>query len=160
MPSFDAVSELDMHEVTNAVDQGNREIGNRYDFRGIDASFKTDKTAITMTAQVDFQLEQLLDILKTCLVKRGIDIQCMEVGDAGMSGKGVQQAVTLRQGIDKEMAKKMVKIVKESKIKVQAAIQGEKVRITGKKRDDLQQAMALFREAELDMPLQFDNFRD
>ncbi|SDS75451.1 hypothetical protein SAMN05216421_2128 [Halopseudomonas xinjiangensis] len=161
MPSFDVVSELDKHEVTNAVDNAMKELERRYDLRGKgEFEFKEKELTVTITADSDFQLEQMLEILKLNLAKRKIDIQCMEVKDAYASGKQVKQDVVLREGIDKELAKKIVARIKESKIKVQAAIQGEQVRVTGKKRDDLQEAMALLRGAELDMPLQFNNFRD
>ena len=160
MPSFDIVSEVDMHELTNAVDQAQREISTRYDFRGVDANFEHKGDTILMTADADFQLRQLVEMLQGKMVKRSIDIKCMEVKDHYASGKQVKQEAVVRQGLDKELSKKIVKKIKDSKLKVQAAIQGEKVRITGKKRDDLQAAMAALREAELDMPLQFDNFRD
>ncbi|TCK07333.1 YajQ family cyclic di-GMP-binding protein [Marinobacterium mangrovicola] len=160
MPSFDIVSELDMHEVTNAVDQANREIENRYDFKGVSASFELQDETVTLTAEVDFQLQQMLDVLRAKLIGRKIDTKCMEVKDPDVSGvKATQQAV-LRQGLDQAMAKKITKTIKESKLKVQSQIQGDKVRVTGKKRDDLQQAMALLREADIELPLQFNNFRD
>ena len=160
MPSFDIVSEVDMHELTNAVDQASRELTTRYDFRGVDANFEHKSETITLTADQDFQLRQMVEMLQGKMVKRGIDIKCMEVKDHYASGKQVKQEAVVRQGLDKDLSKKITKLIKESKMKVQAAIQGEKVRVTGKKRDDLQSAMALLREAELDMPLQFDNFRD
>ena len=160
MPSFDIVSEIDMHELTNAVDQANRELTTRYDFRGVDANFEHKDESIIMTADQDFQLRQMVEMIQGKMVKRGIDIKCMEVKDHYASGKQVKQEAVVRQGLDKEISKKITKLIKESKVKVQAAIQGEKVRVTGKKRDDLQGTMALLREAELDMPLQFDNFRD
>lgn len=161
MPSFDVVSELDKHEVTNAVDNAVKELERRYDLRGKGSfEFKEKDLTVHITADADFQLEQMLEILKLSLTKRKIDIQCMEIKDAYASGKQVKQDVVLREGIDKELAKKIVAKIKESKIKVQAAIQGEQVRVTGKKRDDLQEIMALLRGADLEMPLQFDNFRD
>ncbi len=160
MPSFDIVSELDMHEVTNAVDQANRELQQRYDFKGVSASFELQDETVTLTAEVDFQLQQMLDVLRAKLTSRKIDTKCMEVKDPDVSGvKATQQAV-LRQGLDQAMAKKITKTIKESKLKVQSQIQGEKVRVTGKKRDDLQEAMALLREADIELPLQFNNFRD
>lgn len=159
MPSFDVVSELDTHEVTNAVDNAAKELERRYDLRGKASLEFKDKT-VTFTAEADFMLEQLSEILKLALVKRKIDVQCLEYKEAYASGKVVKQEVILREGIDKELAKKIVAIVKEAKLKVQAAIQGEQVRITGKKRDDLQEAIALLRTQELGMPLQFNNFRD
>ncbi len=159
MPSFDVVSELDAHEVTNAVDNAAKELERRYDLRG-KASFEFKDKTVTLTADADFMLEQLIEILKLSLVKRKIDVQCLEYKDAYASGKVVKQEVILREGIEKELAKKIVAVVKEAKLKVQASIQGEQVRITGKKRDDLQEAIAVLRTQELEMPLQFDNFRD
>lgn len=161
MPSFDVVSELDKHEVTNAVDNAMKELERRYDLRGKgEFEFKDKELTVTITADADFQLEQMLEILKLSLVKRKIDIQCMEIKDAYASGKQVKQDVVLREGIEKELAKKIVARIKDSKVKVQAAIQGEQVRVTGKKRDDLQETMAILRGADFDMPLQFNNFRD
>lgn len=159
MPSFDVVSELDKHEVTNAVDNAIKDLDRRYDLRG-KGSFEFKEKTVTMTAEADFMLEQMLEILKLALVKRKVDIQCLEVKDAYPSGKVVKQEVTLREGIDKELAKKIVGLIKDAKLKVQASIQGEQVRITGKKRDDLQDAIALLRTQELGMPLQYNNFRD
>ena len=159
MPSFDVVSELDAHEVTNAVDNAAKELERRYDLRG-KASFEFKDKTVTLTADADFMLEQLIEILKLSLVKRKIDVQCLEYKDAYASGKVVKQEVILREGIEKELAKKIVAVVKEAKLKVQASIQGEQGRITGKKRDDLQEAIAVLRTQELGMPLQFDNFRD
>ncbi len=160
MPSFDVVSEVDMHEVSNAVDQANREVGTRFDFKGSDAKYELEGADIAMSAEAEFQLKQMLDILQTKLSRRGVDIGCLKVGGTEVTGKRAHQKVTLRQGVDKELARKIVKMIKDGKYKVQAAIQGEKVRITGKKRDDLQQVIAMLREAELGLPLQFGNFRD
>lgn len=160
MPSFDIVSEIDIHELTNAVDQANRELTTRYDFRGINASFTQKDTTIHMSADADFQLVQMLEILKTKMVKRSIDIRCLEVKDLYPSGKQVKQDVNVLQGLDKEQTKKINKILKDAKMKVQSSIQGEQVRVTGKKRDDLQTAIAFIKESELDMPVQFTNFRD
>jgi uncharacterized protein YajQ (UPF0234 family) len=160
MPSFDVVSEVDMHEVTNAVDQANRELSTRFDFRGVEASFVRADDIITMTADADIQLQQMLDILQNKLHRRGIDIACLEVADITKLGKQLKQKVTIRQGLDKDTSRKIVKIIKEKKLKVQSAIQGEKVRVTGKKRDDLQQVIAMLKAADIEMPLQFDNFRD
>ncbi len=160
MPSFDVVSEFDMQELTNAVDQANREIANRFDFKGVDASFEHSGNQITLVAEADFQLGQLKDILENKLIKRGIDVRCLEVSAPSIAVHQARQEVTVKQGIDKELAKKLVKIIKESKVKVQASIQGEQVRVTGKKRDDLQATIALLREAKVDMPLQYENFRD
>jgi len=160
MPSFDIVSELDMHEVTNAVDQANREISQRYDFKGVKADFELQEETVTLTAEVDFQLQQMLDVLRSKLTARKIDIKCMEVKEPDVSGVRATQQVLLRQGLDQPMAKKITKLIKDSKMKVQTQIQGDKVRVTGKKRDDLQQAIALLREADIELPLQFNNFRD
>ncbi len=160
MPSFDVVSEVDMHEVTNAVDQANREVSTRFDFKGSGARYERADDVITMIAPSEFQLQQMLDILQTKLSRRGVDIACLEIGEPQASGKEVRQTVTVRQGLDSPLAKRIVKLVKDSKLKVQAAIQGEKVRITGKKRDDLQKVIALLKEVDIEMPLQFNNFRD
>ncbi|MBZ9537494.1 YajQ family cyclic di-GMP-binding protein [Modicisalibacter tunisiensis] len=161
MPSFDIVSELDKHEVTNAVDQANRELTTRFDFRGVDASFTEESDAVLMEAEAEFQLRQMLDILKSRLIARGIDVGCLEEEDAETGGVRVRQRIVLRQGIDQPLAKKIVKTLKDAKLKVQAQIQGDKVRATGKKRDDLQQAIALLKGDEsIELPLQFNNFRD
>ena len=160
MPSFDVVSEVDFHEVTNALDQAKRELGTRFDFRGVEAIFERADDIITMTADADIQLQQMLDILQNKLHRRGIDISCLQVEDATKLGKQVKQKVIIKQGLDKDTARKIVKLIKEKKLKVQSAIQGEKVRVSGKKRDDLQQTIAILKEAELDLPLQYDNFRD
>ena len=161
MPSFDVVSEVDKHALTNAVDQANRLIGNRYDFKGVDASFERSEYQVTLSAEADFQLQQMLDVLQGALLKNGIDIACLEIADATASGKQVKQEVVVRTGLESDLCKKMVKIIKDRKMKVQAQIQGDQVRVTGKKRDDLQAVMAMLREAEgIDMPLQFTNFRD
>jgi uncharacterized protein YajQ (UPF0234 family) len=159
MPSFDVVSELDKHEVTNAVDNAIKELDRRYDLKG-KGTFEFKELTVNLTAEADFQLEAMVEILKLCLVKRKIDVQCLELKDAYASGKLMKQEATLKEGIDKEMAKKIVAHIKEAKLKVQAAIQGEQVRVTGKKRDDLQDAMAVLRGHEFGMPLQFNNFRD
>lgn len=159
MPSFDVVSELDTHEVTNAMDNAAKELERRYDLRGKATIEFKDKT-ITLTAEADFMLEQLIEIIKLALVKRKVDIQCLDYKEAYGSGKVVKQEIVLREGIDQALAKKIVATVKEAKLKVQASIQGDQVRITGKKRDDLQEAIALLRKQELGMPLQFNNFRD
>jgi len=159
MPSFDVVSELDAHELTNAMDNAAKELERRYDLRGKASIEFKDKT-VTLTGEADFMLEQLIEIVKMSLVKRKIDVQCLEYKDAYGSGKVVKQEIVLREGIDKELAKKIVAAVKDAKLKVQASIQGEQVRITGKKRDDLQEAIALLRTQDLGLPLQFDNFRD
>lgn len=160
MPSFDVVSEVDMHELNNSIDQTQREIGTRYDFKGTSAAIEQKENIITITGDSDFQLDQVRDVLYQKMVKRGVDIASLETGKTETSGKGVKQDVTIKQGIDKEQAKKLVKLIKESKLKVQAAIQGEQVRVTGKKRDDLQEVIAFLKGAKLDLPLQYVNFRD
>ncbi|MFI8480033.1 YajQ family cyclic di-GMP-binding protein [Pseudomonas sp. NPDC078700] len=159
MPSFDVVSELDKHEVTNAIDNAMKELERRYDLRG-KGTFEVKDLTVTLTADAGFQLEQMAEILKLSLIKRKIDVQCLEFKDAYASGKSMKQEAVLREGIDKELAKKIVAHIKDAKLKVQAAIQGEQVRVTGKKRDDLQEAIAALRAKEFDMPLQFNNFRD
>jgi uncharacterized protein YajQ (UPF0234 family) len=160
MPSFDIVSELDSHEVSNAVDQANREVGTRFDFKGSDAKFELKEFVITLHAKAEFQLKQMLDILFLKLSKRGIDVSCTKLDDPVVLGQTAKQVVTLRQGIETELGKKLQRLIKDSKLKVQAAIQDKQVRVTGKSRDDLQEVMRLARNAKLDMPLQFTNFRD
>jgi len=160
MPSFDVVSELDKHELRNAMDQANREVGTRFDFKGTDAKFELQDSDIQMTADAEFQLQQMLDILQSKLVKRGVDILCIDAQDVEQSGKQAKQLLVMREGLDKDLARKITKLVKEARLKVQAAIQGEKVRITGKKRDDLQNVIALLKAENLGLPLQFNNFRD
>lgn len=160
MPTFDIVSELNMHEVDNAVDQAKREITNRFDFKGTKCSFEQDKEVITLVGEADFQLRQLLDILENKLIKRGIDIACIDAADPEVNLAEARQKITLRQGLNSDQAKKLVKLIKDSKMKVQASIQGDKVRVNGKKRDDLQQVIGMLRETDFEMPLQYDNFRD
>lgn len=160
MPSFDVVSEVDKHVLTNAVDQAQRLITNRYDFKGVDASFECKDYDVTMTADVEFQLEQMLDVLKSALHKNQIDIACLEIRDVKTSGKQVKQEILVRTGLESELAKKIVRLIKDAKLKVQAQIQGDQVRITGKKRDDLQECIALLRTSDVELPLQYINFRD
>jgi uncharacterized protein YajQ (UPF0234 family) len=161
MPSFDIVSEVDLQEISNALDQANREVGTRYDFKGIDASFELiDTSDIAVTAEVDFQVRQMLEILRAKLVKRSVDLKCMQEGDIELSGQKATMTVKIQQGIEADLARKIVKMVKGTKIKVQTAIQGEKLRVTGKKRDDLQKVIVLLREENLGIPLQYENFRD
>jgi uncharacterized protein YajQ (UPF0234 family) len=160
MPSFDVVSELNAHEVANAVDQANRELTQRFDFKDTGAVFELNELTVTMRAQVEFQLKQMLDILKNRLAKRGVDLTCVDPQDPTSNLASATQEVVLKHGIDAEAGKKLQKIIKESKLKVQAAIQGDKLRITGKQRDDLQEAMAVLRKSKTDVPLQFNNFRD
>lgn len=160
MPSFDIVSELDMHEVANAVDQANREIGTRFDFKGTNAKYELKENVVTLSAQADFQLKQMLEILKLKLAKRSVDVECMDVAEPVVTGQTARQTVTLRQGIETELGKKIQRMVKDSKLKVQAALQDKQVRVTGKSRDDLQSVIAMVRKAELGLPMQFKNFRD
>ena len=160
MPSFDVVSEVDLQEVHNAVDQANREISTRFDFRGVDARFERIDDSVKLTAEADIQLDQMLDILRSKLVKRGVDVGVMESQDPEHSGKLYHQMVLIKQGIETVLAKKIVKMIKDKKMKVQAAIQGEKVRVTGKKRDDLQSVMTMLRESDIEIPMQYENFRD
>jgi len=160
MPSFDVVSEVDIHELTNAVDQATRELTQRFDFKNADATFELEETTVTMSAKADFQLKQMLEILKLRISKRGIDVRCLEVKDPVVTIATATQDVILRSGIDADTGRKVTKLLKESKMKVQTQIQGDKVRITGKKRDDLQEAIALLRKADVEVPLQFNNFRD
>lgn len=160
MPSFDAVSELNSHEVANAVDQANRELGQRFDFKDTGARFELKDFIVTLQAQVDFQLKQMLEILKLRLSKRGIDLGCLEIKEPSTTLSSAQQEVVLRHGIDTDTGRKITRLVKDSKLKVQASIQGDKVRVSGKQRDDLQAAIALLRGAKLEVPLQFTNFRD
>lgn len=160
MPSFDVVSEVDQHEVSNGVDQANREVTTRFDFKGTDAKFELSDGQIQMTAQAEFQLTQMLDIVQTKLSRRGVDIDCLDPQDPVQSGMKATQTVIVREGLDAALAKKIVKLIKDAKLKVQAQIQGNQVRVTGKKRDDLQSVIALLKDAKLELPLQFNNFRD
>jgi len=160
MPSFDIVSEVDLHEVTNAVDQTNREVGTRFDFKGSDAGAGQNNENLTLTAENEFQVRQVLDILHKKMAKRGIDITALKEGPVQTSGNRASMAITVRQGIDQDTARQLVKKIKETKIKVQASIQGDKVRVTGKKRDDLQSIISELRELTCNLPLQFNNFRD
>jgi len=160
MPSFDIVSEIDLHELTNAVDQANRELQNRFDFKGVDASFELDKNVVKEHAPSDFQLEQMHDILRNKLPARGIDLRSMEVGDMDSNLAGVRRQITFSQGIDQPTAKKIIAELKASKLKVAGQINDDKIRVNGKKRDDLQAAMAHLKKSQQDLPLQFNNFRD
>ena len=161
MPSFDIVSEVDLHEVSNALDQANREVGNRFDFKGVDASFElVGKDLIQLRAEAEFQLHQMLDILRGKLVKRGVDTRSIAEGAVEISGSTANMPLSLRQGIESDLARELVKLVKTAKLKVQASIQGDQVRVAGKKRDDLQNVIALVKEAKPDLPLQYVNFRD
>ncbi len=160
MPSFDVVSDFDAHEASNAVDQANREVNTRFDFKGTGSKFELDSQGISMTSQSDFQLKQMLDILRQKLAKRRIDIGCMEEQEVEISGSEARQKVILRRGIEADLARKLVKMIKSSKLKVQTAIQGDKLRVSGKKRDVLQDVIGLLKEADVDLPLQYENFRD
>lgn len=161
MPSFDIVSEVDNQEVRNAVDQANREVNTRFDFKGTDAHYELAEEKVTLIGQTDFQLKQMLDILENKLIKRGIALGSIEVGKIETNLKEAKQIITIKQGIDSELAKKISKLIKESKIKVQVAIQGDQLRVTGKKRDDLQEVIALLRQQQqITLPLQFTNFRE
>ena len=160
MPSFDVVSDFDAHEAANAVDQANREVTTRFDFKGTGSKFELDNAVITLTSQSEFQLQQMMDILRQKLAKRGVDIGCLDEQQPEITGSAARQTVILRRGIDTDLARRLVKTVKSSKIKVQAAIQGDKLRISGKKRDDLQATIRLLKDADVDLPLQYENFRD
>lgn len=160
MPSFDVVSDFDAHEASNAIDQSNREVTTRFDFKGTGSKYELDDQVISLTTQSDFQLKQMLDILRQKLVKRGIDIACLDEKEPEFSGSEARQQVVLRKGIDSDLARKLVKMVKGSKLKVQTAIQGDQLRVSGKKRDDLQAVIALLKNADVDLPLQYENFRD
>ncbi len=160
MPSFDVVSEVDMHEAANAVDQANREVSTRFDFKGTDAEFELAESEIKLTAEADFQLGQMRDILRNKLGKRGVDIGCLDAQTPEIGAKKAVQSIVVRQGLDTDACRQIVKTLKNSKLKVQSAIQGDKVRVSGKKRDDLQQAISIIRESGIDLPLQFQNFRD
>lgn len=160
MPSFDVVSEIDLHELTNAVDQASRELEQRFDFRNVEAKFELEDTTVTLSAPAAFQLKQMLDILRMRISKRGIDVKCMEEQDPEVNLARARQQVLLKHGIDAEAGRKVTKLIKDSKIKVQSQIQGDKLRVTGKKRDDLQEVIALLRKADVGVPLQYNNFRD
>jgi uncharacterized protein YajQ (UPF0234 family) len=160
MPSFDVVSDFDAHEASNAIDQSNREVTTRFDFKGTGSKYELDGQVISLTSQSDFQLKQMLDILRQKLAKRGIDIACLDEKEPEFSGSEARQQVILRKGIDSDLARKLVKMVKGSKLKVQAAIQGDQLRISGKKRDDLQAVITLLKNADVELPLQYENFRD
>ncbi|OGT31469.1 MAG: YajQ family cyclic di-GMP-binding protein [Gammaproteobacteria bacterium RIFCSPHIGHO2_12_FULL_35_23] len=160
MPSFDVVSKVDEHELANAIDQANREIDNRFDFKGTGAKFVLNKLMIVLTAPTDFQLKQMVDILQNKMAKRNLDLRSLEFEKPTISLHEAKQEVKVKQGIDKEVAKKVTKVIKEQDLKVQASIQGDQIRVTGKKRDDLQEVIAFLRSQKLELPLQFENFRD
>lgn len=160
MPSFDVVSKTDQHEVTNAIDQVNRELSTRFDFKGTQARAEYSKNIITLIAPTDFQLKQLDEILRNKLAKRNVDARALEYNNPEIKLNEARQMIEVRQGVATEQAKKIVKLIKDAHFKVQAAIQGEQIRITGKKKDDLQEVIVMLREAKLNLPLQFENFRD
>ena len=160
MPTFDIVSEVDLHEVANAVDQANREVTNRFDFKGTGATFTLEDGAVNMKAQVNFQLAQMLDVLRAKLAKREVDAGCLGIENPVLTNSEARQRVAIRQGLDQPLAKQLVKLIKDSKLKVQASIQGDKVRVAGKKRDDLQDVIRLIKDAGIELPLQYINFRD
>lgn len=160
MPSLDIVSEINHHELSNAVDQANKEISNRYDFKGSNAKIEQSEKSLTLHSQSTFQLQQMMPVIHQKLAKRGIDVNCLSSGKVEEFATTAKQVITIAEGVDKEIAKKIVKFIKDSKLKVQAAIQGEQVRVTGKKRDDLQDVMARLKNHDFSIPLQFNNFRD
>jgi uncharacterized protein YajQ (UPF0234 family) len=160
MPSFDVVSEVNHHELSNAVDQANREVTTRFDFKGSNAKYELSDLVVMLEATSDFQLKQMTDILIQKLTKRGIDVSALDASTPELALNSAKQKITMRNGIDTDNARKIVKLIKNAKIKVQAAVQGEQVRVTGKKRDDLQEVIAMLKGEKLDLPLQYTNFRD
>jgi len=160
MPSFDVVSEVDLHELTNAVDQAGRVVANRFDFKGVAASFDREERTVAITAEAEFQVTQMEDMLRAALIKCSIDPGAMDVSDMVTTGKQVKETVQLRHGLDSAQCRSIVKSIKDAKLKVQVQVQGDQVRVNGKKRDDLQQVIALLREGDFGVPLQFSNFRD
>ena len=160
MPSFDVVSDFNYHEVTNAVDQSNREITTRFDFKGTNSQFLLDDNSVNLTSESEYQLQQMLDILKQKLAKRGVNVGCLKAEDPDMSINEARQKIILRKGIDSDLARKLVKHIKNSKLKVQVAIQGDQLRVSGKKRDNLQTAIQLLKDLDVDLPLQYENIRD
>ena len=160
MPSLDIKSEFNAHEVTNGVDQANRVIENRFDFKGTGARFDLSEGKVTLSSQEEFQLHQMLPILKESLAKRGVDLKSLKIESIEVSTGSAKQEILLKEGIDQEIAKKITQMIKSSKVKVQASVQGDSIRVNGKKRDDLQQVIEMLKEASFDLPLQFENFRD
>ena len=160
MPSFDVVSEIDQHELLNAIDQANREISTRFDFKGTNSKVEFSEWTLTITSKSEFQIKQINDILKNKINKRGIDVRCLEFGEIIENNNQARETIMIKKGIDKDKAKNIVKIIKNSKLKLQGSIQGEQVRVSGKKRDDLQNAISILKEEKFDIPLQFINFRD
>jgi cyclic-di-GMP-binding protein len=160
MPTFDIVSKIDSHELANGVDQANRELQNRFDFKNSKACYELVENKVTLIAPNEFQIEQMKDILQSKLIKRGIDIRCLKYQNIQISLHEARQPTEIRQGIDTDTAKQVVKFIKNSKLKVQASIQGDQVRITGKQRDDLQSAISALKQESFELPFQFENFRD
>ncbi|MBT8087311.1 MAG: YajQ family cyclic di-GMP-binding protein [Gammaproteobacteria bacterium] len=160
MPSFDVVSDFDPQEARNGVDQANREVTTRFDFKGTGSKYELDEQVIALTTQSDFQLKQMVDILHLKLSKRGIDVGCLDAQEPEFSGNEARQKIILRRGIDPDRARKLVKQIKAAKLKVQTAIQGDKLRVSGKKRDDLQAVISLLKDTDIGLPLQYENFRD
>ena len=160
MPSFDIVSKADKHELSNAIDQARRDLENRYDLRGTNSRFELADFVVTQFAPSEYQLEQLLEMLRMRLAKRGIDLRCLDIGEVESNLAEARQTITIKQGIEQVQAKAIIARIKEAKIKVDTQINGDKLRVSGKKRDDLQLVIALLRKAELELPLQFENFRD
>ena len=160
MPSFDVVSEIDLQEVRNAVDQSNREIGTRFDFKGVDAGFELAESQVLLRAEQEFQLQQMMDIFRQKLVKRKVDLSALNPGEPVVGLNSARQTILIKQGIDADTAKRMVKVLKGSKLKIQSQIQGDQLRVSGNKRDNLQQAITLIRDGDWKLPLQFSNFRD
>jgi hypothetical protein len=160
MPSFDVVSEIEQHELVNAIDQANREVSTRFDFKGTNSKVELSEWVLTIISKSEFQVKQINNILENKINKRGIDIRCLEYSEITENNNEARQIVTIKKGINKDNAKTIVKMIKNSKLKLQASIQGEQVRISGKKRDDLQNAISELKEAKFDIPLQYINFRD
>lgn len=160
MPSFDVVSEVDKHELSNAVDQASRELSTRFDFKGSDAKFELEGYVVNLSASSVFQLKQMQDILRARLSARSIDTRCLDIADPLENLGGARQKITIKQGIEQAVSKKLIASIKEAKLKVETQITGEKLRVTGKKRDDLQEAIALLKKSKVELPLQFNNFRD
>lgn len=160
MPSFDVVSEIEQHELVNAIDQANREISTRFDFKGTNSKVELSEWVLTIISKSEFQIKQINNILENKINKRGIDIRCLEYGEITENNNEARQIIIIKKGINKDKAKTIVKMIKNSKLKLQASIQGEQVRISGKKRDDLQNAISELKEAKFDIPLQYINFRD
>jgi len=160
VPSFDVVSKVDTHELSNAVDQANREVDTRFDFKGVGAKYELQESAINLSAKEEFQLRQMMEILRLKLSKRKIDVACLKEGEPTMSGTTARLGLQVQQGIDQPLAKKMTRLIKDQKMKVQSAIQGDQLRVTGKKRDDLQKVITLLEDSNFGLPLQFTNFRD